>query len=158
MALPYCFEHQYGGADAYVQRVDAAEHGNADVGVGSLSPKVSQSVVLGAHDDGRSTRHVGVVVKVGVLQLRGENLNAARFQKADTLVGRAGHARHGESGADGRTNEIRVIQVGQRVAHHDGVNARRIGRTQDGAQIAGFLDALEHDNQRTFAKLQVVEP
>ena len=158
MALPYCFEHQYGGADAYVQRVDATEHGDADVGVGGLSPKVSQSVVLGAHDDGRSARHVCVIVEAGVLQLGGENLDAARFQKADTLVGRAGHARHGESGAHRRTDEVRIVEVGQRVAHHNGIHARRIGRAQDGAQIAGFLDALEHDNQRTFAKLQVVEP
>ena len=54
-------EEEDGGADGDVERVEPAQHGNTDVGIGGLTPRIGQSGRLGTHDDGRATAHVGVV-------------------------------------------------------------------------------------------------
>ena len=67
LALPYCFKHQYGSADTYIQRVYLSQHWDADMSIGCLAPLVGQSVVLSPHDNSCATGHVSIVIKMGVL-------------------------------------------------------------------------------------------
>ena len=157
VALPYCFKHQYGSANAYVQGIDLSEHRDADMGIGGAAPLVGEPVVLGAHNDGRCTSHVSIIIEVGVLQLGGEDADAPRLEECNAVVRRTGHAGHRKSSTDGRTNQIRIIEVGQRVAHNDGIHARGIGRTKDGTEVTGFLDTFEDNNERAVGELQIVK-
>ena len=52
LALPYGFEEEDGGRDGDVEGIQLAEHGNADMGIGCLSPYIGEAGALGAHDNG----------------------------------------------------------------------------------------------------------
>ena len=43
------------------------------------------------------------------------------------------------------------------VADDDGIDVGGIGRAQDGSHVAGLLDTLKDDYERTFLQLQTVE-
>lgn len=43
LALTYGLEEQDSGTDRHIERVEPAQHGNADMGIGSTTPGVGQS-------------------------------------------------------------------------------------------------------------------
>ena len=53
--------------------------------IGSATPLVGESIVLSTHHNGRTTSHVGIVIKMGILKLGGQNLDISLFQKSDTF-------------------------------------------------------------------------
>ena len=109
LPLSDCLKHQYGSADADVQRVNLSKHGDADMRIGGLAPLVGQSVVLGAHDDGRAAGHIRVVIQMGILQLSRQDFDATLLQERDAVRGRAGHTGHGERGTYRRANEVGIV-------------------------------------------------
>ena len=157
VALSDGLEEEDGGTDGDVERVEPAQHGDADMCISGTAPHIGESSRLGAHHDSGSLAHVGVVIEMRVLQLGGQDANVMLFQEADALVAGAGHARYGEDGTDGATDKIGIVEVGQGVAHDDGIGLSGIGRAQDGTQIAGLLDALQHYIQRIVLLGEVAE-
>ena len=83
LSLSDGLKEQNGSRDRDIERVQATQHRDADMGIGSTPPLVGKSRRFRTHDDGRSLRHRGVIVEARVLQLGGEDLYAARFQEAD---------------------------------------------------------------------------
>ena len=63
MPLPDCLKEQDGGGYRHVERVEAPQHGDADMRIGSASPLVSESRRFCAHDDGGTLGHGRVVVE-----------------------------------------------------------------------------------------------
>ena len=152
LPLPDGLEHEDGGRDRDVERIEAAEHGDAYVAVGGLAPLGRQSCGLRAHDDGRGLEHGGVVVGQRILELGREYLHAMGLQEGNALLGRAGHSGHREDGSEGGADEVGIVEVGERVAYDDGIYTCGIGRTEHGAEVAGLLHALQHHEEGCAAR------
>ena len=86
LPLPYSLEEEDGGADGDVEGVETAEHGDADVGIGGLSPLVGEACGFGSHDYSGGATHVDVVIGAGVLKLGGENAYASLLEEGAALV------------------------------------------------------------------------
>ena len=155
--MPHGLEEEDGGGDADVEGVEAAEHGDADVGIGCTAPLGGEACRFGAHDEGGGRAHVGVVVEVGILQLGGQYADSFRFEETDAVVRRAADGGDGEDGADGSADEVGVVEVGEGVADDDGVGPCCIGRAEHGTEVSGLFDAFEHHDEGVVAEVQVVE-
>ncbi len=70
VALAYSLIHEDGGGDTDIERVEAAEHRDTDMHVGSLAPDGGETRRLRTHHDGGGPAHVVVVILIRVLQLR----------------------------------------------------------------------------------------
>ncbi len=151
------FEEEDGGGDGDVEGVEGTEHRDAYVGVGGLSPDVGQAGGLGAHHDGGRLLHVGVVVQGGVLKLRGEYLNMFVFEPGDGLLGGGDCHLSGKHGSYAGPDEVRVIEVGERVADDDGIGSGSIGTSEHGAKVAWLLNALKHYDERILAESQALQ-
>lgn len=86
LPLPYRLEEEDGGADGNVERVETTEHGDAYVGIGSLTPLVGETCGFGSHNYCCGTAHVDVVIEAGVLKLGGEDAYASLLEEGDALV------------------------------------------------------------------------
>ena len=86
LPLPNRLEEEDGGANGDVERVETAEHGDADVGIGGLAPLVGEACGFGSHDYCGGTAHVDVVIETGVLKLGGEDAYASLLEEGDALV------------------------------------------------------------------------
>lgn len=64
LPLPYRLEEEDGGADGNVERVETAEHGYADVGIGGLAPLLGKSCGFRSHDYRSRTAHIYIIIKV----------------------------------------------------------------------------------------------
>ena len=62
LPLPDGFVKKDGGGDADVERIEAAEHRNEDVGVGGASPDGGEAGGLGAHYQGCAAGHIHIIV------------------------------------------------------------------------------------------------
>ena len=98
--------------------------------IGSLAPDIGQSCGFRTHDDSRTTQHVRVIIKTGVLQLCREDLNTMCLQEGNTRLRGTGHTRHTEDGSDTGTDEVRIIEVCQRIADDHRIRLCRIGTTE----------------------------
>ena len=56
------------------------------MGVSSLAPLICEPCRFGTHHDGCGLRHVVVVIFVGVLQLRREDLDTVGLEEGDALL------------------------------------------------------------------------
>ena len=157
MPLPLCFKEQDGGTDADVERIGRAVHGYADVGIGGLAPGGGEAGALCAEDEGGGLAQVLGVVGRGVLQLGGEDAQAVALEVVDAGLAGAGHAGHAEARACRTADDVGVVQVAPLVAHDDGRGPCRIRTAQDGSQVARFLYAFEHDDERCRAQWYVLE-
>ena len=63
LALAHSLEHEDSGRDADVERISNAQHRNADMGIGSLTPLVSQSRSLSTHHNSGRLTHIGIVIQ-----------------------------------------------------------------------------------------------
>ena len=63
------------------------------------------------------------------------------------LRGADGHG-YAEHSTDTGADEVRVIEIGQRVAHDDGIYMGSLCRTQDSPQITRLLYTLKNDDER----------
>ena len=86
MPLSYSLEEEDGGADGDVEGVETAEHGDADMCIGGLTPLVGETCGFGSHDYCGGTVHVDVVIEAGVLKLGGEDAYASLLEEGDALV------------------------------------------------------------------------
>ena len=68
------------------------------------------------------------------------------FEEGDALRRCADGYWDAEHAADTGTDEVGVVEVGERVTHDDGIDASGLCRPQDGSQIAGFLHTFEDDD------------
>ena len=127
------------------------------MGISSLAPLVGKSCSFGSHNNSRRATHVCIIIKRGVLELGGQNLNASRLQKADALVRRTSHTRDAEDTPNGGTNKIGIVKVGKRVADNHRIDTRSISRAQDCAQIARLLHTLQNNHKWLLRKLQIIE-
>ena len=80
LALADGFVEEDGGAHGNVEAVQAAQHGDADMGVCGLAPDLGEPGGLGAHDQGHAALHGGIIIEGGVLQLGGQDLDAALLE------------------------------------------------------------------------------
>ena len=112
------------------------------MGVGGLAPDVGEARCLRAHDDGGGAGHVVVVVFVGILQLCGEDAYLVLLEEGDALLGGADGGGYAEHAADAGADEVGVVEVGQRVADDDGIDAGGLRRAEDGPEVARLLDTL----------------
>ena len=131
--LPHGFVHEDGGADTDVEGVEASQHGDTDMGIGSLAPLLGESRRLCSHDDGSGLRHVVVIIFVGVLQLCREDLDVVGLEEGNSLLLRADGGGYIEDATNAGTDEIGIIEVSERVADDNGIHACGLGRTEDGA-------------------------
>ena len=88
LALPltYCFEEQYSCADRDVERVEAAEHGYAYVGIGRDAPLLRKAGAFRSHNDGGAAAHICVVIKRRILQLGGQDADSALLEEIDGFL------------------------------------------------------------------------
>ena len=68
-ALPHSLEGDDGGGHRHVERVGDAVHGDDDILVSSLDPRLRDARSLGAHDKGRGLAEVGVEVVDGGFEI-----------------------------------------------------------------------------------------
>ena len=127
------------------------------MGIGSLTPLWAETCGLGAHDNGGTGGHGGVVIETGVLQLCGKYLDMAFLEEPDALLTAACHAWHGEDGSYAASDEVRVVEVGEGVADDDSIDLGGISASEHSPEIAWFLHALEHHHERVLWKLHVVQ-
>ena len=83
LALADGLEEEDGGGDGGIQRIEPAQHGDADVSVGGASPLLCQAGGFGADHDGRPVRHVAVIIPHAVLQLGRQDADAERLEPGD---------------------------------------------------------------------------
>ena len=146
LPLPDGLEHEDGGRNADVQGVEPAEHGDADMGIGSLAPLLGESCGFRSHHDGGRACHVVVVILVRVLKLGGEDVDFPFLEEGDALLRGTDDRWYREYSPDTGPNQVGVIEVCQRVADDHGIHVGGIGTAQDGPQIAGLLHTLENDD------------
>lgn len=151
------FEEKDGGGDGDVEGVEVTEHRDADVGVGDFPPEVGQAGGFGAHHDRGRLLHIRVVVEGRVLKLRGEYLNMFGLEPGDGLLGGGHGDLPGEYGTDTGPDEVRVVEVGQRIADDDGIGSGGVGTPQHGPEVAGFFDTLKDNHQRILAECQTFQ-
>ena len=65
--LSYRFKQEYGCTYRYIQRVECAQHRNANMCIGSLAPYFRQSRRFCPHHQCRCTTHISVIIQVGIL-------------------------------------------------------------------------------------------
>ena len=73
------------------------------------------------------------------------------LQESNTLLRSASNCRNGKNGSDAASNQIGIVEVGKRVANHNGIDMGGIRSTQYGSKVSWFLHLFEHDHQRRFA-------
>ena len=69
----------------------------------------------------------------------------------------AGCERCAEDRPEACPDGIGVVEVGDRVGGDHGIGARAVGAPEDGAEVAGLLEALEDDDEGIRRQLQQVE-
>lgn len=151
------FEEEDGGGDGDVEGVEVAEHRDADVGVGGFPPEVGQAGGFGAHYDCGRLLHICVVVEGRVLKLRGEYLNMPGLEPGDCLFGGGDGHLSGEHSTDAGPDEIRIVEVGERIADDYGVGTGCVSASEHGSEVAWFLHALKDNHQRILAECQAVQ-
>ena len=105
------------------------------MGIGSLTPDIGQSCRLRTHDNSRTTQHVRIIIETGILQLSREDLDTMILQEGNTRLRGTGHTRYTEDGSDTGSDEVRIIEVCQRIADDHGVGLCRIGTTEYGTEV-----------------------
>ena len=86
-----------------------------------------------------------------------EYFNSGSTHPAYGILGRGGNHRHGKDASDAGPDCIWVIDVGLRIANDHSIEVGSIGRTQQGAKISGFFDALQNEEERRAPLLQIAE-
>ena len=86
LPLPDGLEQEDGSRDGDVERVEAAEHGDADVRVRRATPRIGEAGGLGAHHKGGRTGHFRIVIPLGILQLGRQDADAACLEPGDDLL------------------------------------------------------------------------
>ena len=91
----------------------------------------------------------------------GRAAKTAQFSRAEPVdgFGRAGFDdAAAKDGAEAGADHVRIEEVGAAVGDDHGIEAGRVGGSQDRAEIAGLLDAFDHGNERLGRQLQIGEP
>jgi len=145
VALPHRFVRHQGGRDRDVERVGIAAHRDAHLQVGPHEPLGGQATVLGAEQDGDRAAQVGVGVGGGGGGGGGHTTDPPLAQPGADAAGVLLHDRHREEGAGGGAQHVGVEDVGAGIADDDGVGAGAVGHAQDGAEVAGLLHRLQHE-------------
>ena len=78
-----------------------------------------------------------------ILQLSREDADAMLLEKGDALFAAARNSGHSEDSTDGGANQVRIIEVGQRVTNDDRIGFCCIGRAEHSTQVAWFLNAFQ---------------
>ena len=86
VSLSHRLKEQHSSADRNIERIENAEHRDADMCVCRLAPDVGESSSLCSHHYCSATSHIGVVIKAGVLQLCRQYLYAFCFEESDTFL------------------------------------------------------------------------
>ena len=144
-------------ADRHVQAVGDAVHRDANGLDVIAAPGVGQAVRLGAEDDRERPAQVRIGVgPLGVDPGRDDPEAAGPSQARTSAAGRrAERDREDRPGAG--PDRVRVEQVGARRRGDDRVRAGAVGRTEDRAQVARLLDALDDDDERVRRQVEPLE-
>ena len=67
------------------------------------------------------------------------------LEEGDALLRGAHSCGHAEHAADAGSDDVGVIQIGQRIANDEGIDTCCLGRAEDGAQIAGLLNTFQNN-------------
>ena len=70
---------------------------------------------------------------MGILKLGCKDTDASFLKKGNTFFCTACNAWNGKNGSNGRTDEVWVVNVGERVAYNHGIGTGSIGTAKDGA-------------------------
>ena len=84
-------------------------------------------------------------------------MDVALLQETDALLRGADGHRHTEHTADAGPDKVGIIEVCQRIAHHDGIHPSSLCRAQDGTQVTRLLHTLEDDDERRVKRESFVE-
>ena len=83
MSLADGFKEQDGCAHGDIEAVQPPQHRDADVGIGGFTPGLGETGRFGAQDERGASPHVGIVIQLRLLQLGGEDADAAGFEPGD---------------------------------------------------------------------------
>jgi hypothetical protein len=102
---------------------------------------------LAAEEDRTAATQIGLVPRAAALGRGGDDTAPCAAAPLDRRRSRRRGHGHREHGAQARADHGRVRDVGASIGHHDAGQSRGVGRAYDGAEVAGFLHALD-DEQR----------
>ena len=146
--LPHRFEQRDDRRHRDVERIGLAGHRDAHEEIAFLQPEFAQPVLLAAHDDrqraaqidlGVDVRRAGVVATMRIPFSRSQACTAAL---SATTIGT-----ENSTPVEARTT-FGIENIGHRIADDHAIDTRRIGAAQDRAEVAGFLDRLDHEQER----------
>jgi hypothetical protein len=132
----------------HVQRGDVAEEGEGDEVVAVLADQAPKALALSAEHQGDGTSTVDLVPPLRARRVEPDDPDAARLHGFERLdeVAPAGHS-HVLEGA-GRSAGHGLGESGRvPLRQHDTVGSRGLGRPQDGPEVPGILDAVEHHDE-----------
>ena len=135
-----------------------AQHGDANVCISFFSPQIGQSRRFRSHHDGGRSCHRSVVIEAGVLQLCSQYLYAFLLEESDTFLCAASHTRNREERSYCRTDEIGVVEVGQRVTDYDCISPSCIGTSKYCSEVSRLFHALQDHDKWRGGEFQIGKP
>ena len=126
-------EEEDGGGDGDVERVEAAEHRDADVRIRGAAPGVGEAGGFRAHDKGGRTGHFRIVIPLGILQLGRQDADAACLEPGDDLLAGGGCDLAGEDAPEAGADEVGIVEVREGIAEDDGVGPGGVRAAEHGA-------------------------
>ena len=152
ISLPGGFEQEHRCGHRHIQRLAASAVRNRDPPpdrAGGVVPVVGQAGGLVAHHDGDAPGEIGVEVAQDGPSRRVVAAGAdEREPGRGHVVDRRGHHRDMEHRAGGRADDLRAVRIDGPGREDDGLDAGRLGRADDRAEISRVADPVEHDDER----------
>lgn len=156
-ALAHGLEERDDGGHGDVERVGLTGHRDAHAGIGGGEPVVAEAVLFAAHDEGERAAEIGRGVERVGGGRGGDGADRAGLQpSADRGAGGDGDG-HRKEHARGGAYDVGIEEIGDRIAHDEGVHAGGVGAAEDGAEITGFFDGLYDEEKGRGGERKVVE-
>src|SRR6185312_2337436 len=140
-------KHQRRG-DRQVERVETAGHGNFDEPRARRREGIRQPRPLAAHEQQCRRAILGLAEILLRIEVRPDDVALKALRPAEKCLPGDAHQRHGEYRAHRRAHALVRIGIAARADKHDARGAYSVGRTDDGAEVAGIPHFLERQPYR----------
>ena len=140
-----------------VERVGRPPHRYCNLNVGRLQPLAAEAAVLAAEHDRACKGEIHVGVELFSARRGGDDPHAVPLEPCERLGGRGHRRRQGEDRAEAGADHVRVGEFRGRVADDQAACPGAVGRSEEGAQVAGLLDPVDDEVQGAFGAGEQVE-
>lgn len=144
-----------GGGD--IEGIGLSRHRDEDGLSGRLNPVIGEARLFAAKEEGGGLGEITVPVRDAGGGGGGAGLNLVLGEPLGEGVALGGHKGKGKEESLRGANGVGIVEIEDAVDKDDGIGAGAIGGTKDRAEIAGFFNALEDEEEGVLGELECFE-